>query len=336
MTISFQLIETPENEQVTSRQVALPASGGTIGRSYECTVQLPDFNRTLSRVHAELRPHAAGGFEIIDRSTNGLFINGVQLGKGANQRISDGDKIKLGGYTLLVSDIDALFDENAATNSANQQSRTPYTSNSFPEGQHPFSADSLASDDFQQFVMNQPAATAEAHTINPKQTKQAQSSEFSSENILDDVFGCDPFDDEDWQEQGKPEHIDDVVMLDDDSDPILSGSKAITIAEHHHTAELQNSIDRLNAIIAQQERTLSASIDREKLVVTIEATLERFLESFHPAHLEDEFDDYITGWGNKEKKYWALYKKQFNRKHARREYYRLFSSILLEELSEKR
>ena len=335
MTISFQLIETPENEQVTSRQVALPASGGTIGRSYECTVQLPDFNRTLSRVHAELRPHAAGGFEIIDRSTNGLFINGMLLGKGGNQRIADGDKLKLGDYTLLVSDIDALFE------AGNAQPQSQHSFKSHSSGQGAFSPDSLASDDFQEFVLNRPAQDTDAQALASRPLapgkQQAPSSQFSSENILDDVFGYDPFDDDDtWQAQGKPEQVEDVVMLDEDVDQILSGSKAMTIAEHHQAEELQTSIDRLNAIIAQQERSLSASIDRERLVATIEATLERFLESFHPAHLEDEFGDYVTGWGNKEKKYWALYKKQFNRKHARREYYRLFSSILFEELSEKR
>lgn len=332
MTISFQLIETPENELIPSRQISLPATGGTVGRSYECTVQLPDFNRTLSRVHAELRPHTAGGFEVVDRSTNGVFVNGVRLGEGAHQRISDGDKLKLGDYTLLVSDIDALFDDG---NTQKSPQADPESSS------NPFNPSSITSDDFQEFVLNQPIGSASGvtaeKTASVKQTSQSAASEFSAENILDDVFGHDPFDDTDnWHEQLKPERVDDVVMFDDDAEPILSGSKAVTIAENHHAEELQNSIERLNTIIAQQERSLSASIDRERLVESIEATLERFLESFQPTQLEDEFDDYITGWGSKEKKYWALYKKQFNRKQERREYYRLFSSILFEELSEKR
>ncbi|UJF17208.1 FHA domain-containing protein [Vibrio sp. SS-MA-C1-2] len=54
MTISFQLIEIPESEQVLARQVTLPENGGTLGRGFDCDIQLPDFSKHVSRVHAEI------------------------------------------------------------------------------------------------------------------------------------------------------------------------------------------------------------------------------------------------------------------------------------------
>ncbi|MGF1703209.1 FHA domain-containing protein [Photobacterium makurazakiensis] len=328
MTISFQLIATPEDEQVNSRQVSLPSSGGTLGRSYECTIQLEDFNKTLSRVHAEIRPHPLGGFQAIDRSTNGLLINGVLLGKGVNQKISDGDRLELGEYTLLVSDIDALFNSNNSNNNNNG-----HESHQVEEKLSPFNINNL-DEGFQDIVLGTHANVVKHKAGHASQTVPDP---FSSENILgDDLYGFDPFDEDDnWEEQ-KTAQPDEVVMVEEDSERTLANAQALTLSDSCYSDELQNSIKRLNAIITQQERNLSSSIDRDKLVVSIEATLERFLDSFNPSQLEEEFDDYITGWGNKEKKYWALYKKQFHRKHERREFYRLFSSILFEELSEKR
>ncbi|PSW21404.1 FHA domain-containing protein [Photobacterium sanctipauli] len=333
MTISFQLIDIPDNEQVDSRQVSLPASGGTLGRSYECTIQLPDFNRTLSRIHAEIRPHPLGGYQVIDRSINGLLVNDVLQGKGVNQKISDGDKIKLGGYTLLVSDIDALFNSDSGENSHSRKDKPDAVFNN-PEASTSAFNFSRVDEDFQDIAL---AINSHVKLKDDIEAKK-QTAPFSSEDVLaDDVFGYDPFDDEEeWQTESKQAQSDHVVMLEEDAEPILPSSQALTIADNEHADELRDSLNRLNAIIEQQERSLSASIDRERLVASIEATLERFLEHLNPAQLEDEYDDYITGWGNKDKKYWALYKKQFQRKHERRDFYRLFSSILFEELSEKK
>jgi type VI secretion system protein ImpI len=54
-----------------------------------------------------------------------------------------------------------------------------------------------------------------------------------------------------------------------------------------------------------------------------------------PEYLEEMFNGYITGWGSRDKKYWQLYKKQFRRKLARREFHRQFESIFMEELRGK-
>jgi pSer/pThr/pTyr-binding forkhead associated (FHA) protein len=53
-------------------KVKLEASETSIGRSPDCTVQLPD--NKVSRVHAVIRP-TADGYELDDRSSNGTRVN---------------------------------------------------------------------------------------------------------------------------------------------------------------------------------------------------------------------------------------------------------------------
>ncbi len=110
----------------------------------------------------------------------------------------------------------------------------------------------------------------------------------------------------------------------------------MTVSDHRQIESLENSIEQLSSMLKQQQLSVAGGIDRERLMTCIESTLEKFLDNFNPSHLEEEFNDYLSGWGNKDKKYWALYKKQFQRKTERREFSRQFSSLLFEALREKR
>lgn len=67
----------------------------TFGRSHECDVILQDHN--CSRRHAEVRK-SEGGFEVVDLgSTNGTFINNVQVQR---QLLREGDAVRLGRTTF--------------------------------------------------------------------------------------------------------------------------------------------------------------------------------------------------------------------------------------------
>ena len=328
MNISFQLIELPENEQVVSRQISLPSSGGTIGRSYECTVQLPDMSRTLSRVHIEVLPHSEGGFQVIDRSANGAQVNGVFLGAGQSAKVSDGDSIRIGGYLLLVSDMQELFSKEAKPETS-EAIHTPLDEPVF---------------DFAG-VIEEPAATvfgAESTAFNEIEEAIDTASSFSADNVAgEDVYAYDPFEEDDLlnitlDEQSSSEPI---IMADEPS-PRNSSNKSsqetgVTLSNGSQIQALDSSIERLNQIVEHQQSALTAAVDRERLVSCIETTLDKFLADFNPQHLESEFNDYLSGWGSKEKKYWGLYKKQFARKQDRGEFKRNFTAMLLEELRDK-
>ena len=326
MSISFQLIELPEDEQVTSRQVSLPNSGGTIGRSFECDIQLPDFARQLSRVHAEVMAHPEGGYQIIDRSVNGVYVNGMLLGKGGTHRLNDGDNVRMGAYTLLFSDMNALFSSKEATPSNAEMAMA------LEETEATFDRDKVL-DPFNDALTGQEDAFAPA-----SDPLQPEAPTFSSDNVLgEDVYGYDPFeDDEKWVMDSSPEdETDNIVMYEDDDSRPRTG-RGLALANTAQVEALESSIERLNQIIEQQQKVIVGSVDRDRLMASIESSLEKFLDELDPAKLEEEFDDYITGWGRKDRKYWQLYRKQFARKKERRDFYRKFSALLFEELREKR
>lgn len=330
MSISFQLIELPEDEQVTSRQVSLPDAGGTIGRSFECNIQLPDFARMLSRVHAEVMVHPEGGYQIVDRSVNGVYVNGVLLGKGAAHRLNDGDNVRMGGYTLLFSDMNALFEKSEpSSDSLMDIGSAVETEPAFDRDKvlDPFNdALSVSEDTF--------SAPVESEPVQPSST-------FSADNVTgEDLYGYDPFeDDEKWvMDTAQDDESEDIVMLEEDDqvDTNRGQQRGLALTNLAQVEALESSIDRLNQVIEQQQKVILGSVDRDRLIASIESSLEKFLDELDPEKLEDEFDDYISGWGRRDRKYWQLYKKQFARKKERRDFYRTFSALLFEELREKR
>lgn len=328
MNISFQLIELPENEQVVSRQISLPSSGGTIGRSYECTVQLPDMSRTLSRVHIEVLPHSEEAFKLSIAARHGAQVNGVFLGAGQSAKVSDGDSIRIGGYLLLVSDMQELFSKEAKPETS-EPIHTPLDEPVF---------------DFAG-VIEEPAATvfgAESTAFNEIEEAIDTASSFSADNVAgEDVYAYDPFEEDDLLNITLDEKSSsDPIIMADEPSPRNSSNKisqetGVTLSNGSQIQALDSSIERLNQIVEHQQSALTAAVDRERLVSCIETTLDKFLADFNPQHLESEFNDYLSGWGSKEKKYWGLYKKQFARKQDRGEFKRNFTAMLLEELRDK-
>ena len=83
------------------------ACGGSIGRSLECDWAIPDSKRYVSSRHARV-DYQAGAYYLVDLSRNGVFLNGsdAPVGKGNPQRLFDGDKIRIGEYSMEVAIIE--------------------------------------------------------------------------------------------------------------------------------------------------------------------------------------------------------------------------------------
>jgi len=328
MSISLQLVELPENEQVNSRQLSLPDNGGTIGRSFDCTIQLPDFNRTLSRIHAEIVKHPKGSYQIIDRSVNGVYVNAQLLGKGARHFLADGDTIVMGAYTLLISDMASLFSE---------EEELPILDDVYSEvDAQSFSVDSLDIGE----KSNKEGSTLNMgdYFDNASDSIAEEVSLFSKKNVLaDDEFGFDPFedseDDSDFEFELNEEKVekresqDDGIVMLEETNVSLQSSNLLDEQQ-----VLRDSIMTLSRMVDQQKLGLSSAIAHERLMECLDKAVDRFLEDLEPNHLEDVFNDYLTGWGNRDKKYWKLYRKNFIRKQERREFHRSFSALFLEEL----
>ncbi|GAA3924063.1 type VI secretion system-associated FHA domain protein [Litoribacillus peritrichatus] len=329
MTISIQLVEVPENEQVHTRQVAFPSAGGTIGRAFDCTLVLPDFNRFLSRVHAEIVPcvDGSGGYELVNRSANGLTINGQPLTKGKRVALFDGDVIKLGGYVLLVSDLNSALVKPVPPKMPVEPSRD------LPS-ESPFKHNLVDQDDFMS-----PFGQEESIARQPETAKAQPISEFSVDNVqADDPFGTDPFSDDEMTlkepvaapSEALDDHLD-IPVLEAES---LARETAPAVRASEHQM-FQENLKLLTKLVEQQKPARREHLGREKLMACLQTTLDRFLETLAPQTLEEEFDDYLSGWGSKDKKYWDLYRKQFNRKLKQGDFRRQFSAMFVEELREK-
>src|ERR1043165_3527108 len=77
--------------------------GGTIGRSDTNTMTLPDPQRHISRLQAEVIAQQ-GGFQVRNAaSANAIFINGRALGPGERGVLANQDELRIGAYVLGVA-----------------------------------------------------------------------------------------------------------------------------------------------------------------------------------------------------------------------------------------
>jgi FHA domain-containing protein len=76
-------------------------SGGTIGRAETNKLPLPDPERSVSRLHAQI-VFRGGGFVIVDVGSNPISVNGRPLGNGTESPLRVGDEVHIGGYSLMV------------------------------------------------------------------------------------------------------------------------------------------------------------------------------------------------------------------------------------------
>ncbi|MGQ0697769.1 MAG: type VI secretion system-associated FHA domain protein TagH [Panacagrimonas sp.] len=78
-------------------------AGGTLGRSPDCTLVLPDETRTVSRVHGEIK-FQDGRYLLFDKGTNPVKVNGAPLGRGESTVVKAGDVVLIGPFELKVSE----------------------------------------------------------------------------------------------------------------------------------------------------------------------------------------------------------------------------------------
>ena len=84
------------------RSASFDELGGSIGRADTNQLVLPDPERSISRVHAQV-VFRNGGYALVDRGSNAVLVNGQPLGNGREVTLRDGDQLQIGGYLMAVS-----------------------------------------------------------------------------------------------------------------------------------------------------------------------------------------------------------------------------------------
>lgn len=96
--------------------------GGNIGRADTNQLVLPDPERSISRVHAQV-VFRNGGYALVDRGSNPVLINGRSLGNGVEAPLAAGDQLQIGGYAIRV---DVLAGGAAAGTHAGSGASDPF------------------------------------------------------------------------------------------------------------------------------------------------------------------------------------------------------------------
>ncbi|ODT99826.1 MAG: hypothetical protein ABS83_01180 [Rhodospirillales bacterium SCN 65-16] len=124
MTLKLAMIRCPDNVAPQRREVR----GGefSIGRGQDNEWVIPDPDRHLSKKHC-LLVYGGGEWSLHDLSTNGTFLNQASepVGRGAVQKLCNGDRIKFGLYEIEIT----IDEEEEAAHS----SLTPRADRSFNE-----------------------------------------------------------------------------------------------------------------------------------------------------------------------------------------------------------
>ena len=82
--------------------VSFDELGGTIGRADTNQMVLPDPERAISRIHAQV-VFRGGSYALVGRGANAVLHNGAPVGHGAEVLLAQGDKIVIGSYHIAVS-----------------------------------------------------------------------------------------------------------------------------------------------------------------------------------------------------------------------------------------
>ncbi|MDO8375609.1 MAG: type VI secretion system-associated FHA domain protein TagH [Aquabacterium sp.] len=97
--LAVSLNERPLSQPITAH---FDSRGGTIGRADHNTMALPDPERHVSRLQAEI---VASGATFVIRNVgaaNAIVVAGRAVGCGETAKLSQGDEIRIGGYLLQV------------------------------------------------------------------------------------------------------------------------------------------------------------------------------------------------------------------------------------------
>jgi FHA domain-containing protein len=97
--IEVEVVEANGTPQAQGLGARFDGAGGTIGRAPTNTLALPDPERRVSRVHAQIVPRPTG-MAVISRSPNGMYVNGTFVAFGDEIALNEGTTLAIGGYTL--------------------------------------------------------------------------------------------------------------------------------------------------------------------------------------------------------------------------------------------
>tara|TARA_B110000908_G_scaffold172742_1_gene242627 strand:+ start:20690 stop:21607 length:918 start_codon:yes stop_codon:yes gene_type:complete len=302
MTLSIQFIQIPETETVPQREYYLSDNVVTVGREYDCTVSLPDIQSQLSRRHAQISHDAEKRYFIIDLSKNGTKLNNTDLEPNKATSISDGDMVTIGDYKLLLGIVECPCEK----------------AEDFTEAPPVFRLESDFSDDSTFMMKDAP----DEQPAKPRERDFTVDDHPLDQDLMFDPFAEGP--------QMNTDTLESVIAEDTvDSDKTVRPSNFLSF-DQRAIGDVIVPITRMNAVPSISEAYNSDN--REQSIEALERAIERFLQDLDPAELEEEYNEFLGRWSNRQKHYWKIHKRQFAKKRQNGNFRALLTALFIEEL----
>ncbi|OAN17831.1 hypothetical protein A3K86_02620 [Photobacterium jeanii] len=339
MPLSLRIISSPDGEPVTAWAHNFPDEGGTIGRAFGSTMQLSDASREISGTHA-LISRSNRGYQIMDVSTNGLFINSGHepLGRNNQSTLSDGDVLNLGKYRLMVS----CFVPEQASAKTTQAVAEPILNGweDDPFGSDLPSVTTHLERDESEFVHDEQDREQSASTLSFNAMLQDNVIEDpflakEPEVVIDqqpqtaNVFQDDGFDDDPFAEETTSQ----LVSFSHQVPSQLSAAPTMNDAQQSHHTASHHSAGASTQVLDPQQLLAFQAKQQELMMQAAEMALERLLQDVSPASLEGLFDDLApkSFWGRKAD-YWEMYQRYYARQQDNNEWLMKFKAYFAESL----
>src|SRR5579872_4743363 len=119
MTLVLTITNVERLENGLPTRLRLDRHGAVIGRSPTADWSLPDPQHYVSSVHCEI-DYRDSAYVLVDKSTNGTFVNGAQQRLAGPHTIGSGDVVVIGHYSIRA-DLEGAGGAQAAQAAAPQQ-----------------------------------------------------------------------------------------------------------------------------------------------------------------------------------------------------------------------
>jgi type VI secretion system FHA domain protein len=101
MTLVLTITNVESLENGVPTRLKLDRHGAVIGRSPHADWSLPDPRHYISSTHCEI-DYVGGSYLLVDKSTNGAFLNGSSERMGSPHTLKTGDVVLIGHYEIAV------------------------------------------------------------------------------------------------------------------------------------------------------------------------------------------------------------------------------------------
>lgn len=100
-----QIVKSAKGEAYPAAHCDIAFPGGTLGRSPDNDLVLPDQRQEIASLQAIIHIAGSGQNQICNRGAMTIYLNGRSVERGQQRALNDGDRIEIGAYVIQFSEL---------------------------------------------------------------------------------------------------------------------------------------------------------------------------------------------------------------------------------------